>query len=137
MITRNGYSKDPGLIPEGIAVTLPVMFFEDRGMTTDEFKPYFERLMRREETVWNFRLTNLPIREVAWVYLIFDKYIQYRLNFVMYERNVAKSFNDATDGGTRRFPPCNWVILSGPPVKPRDPWPQKGFQGFRYTRQLF
>lgn len=33
MITDKGYSKDASIIPEGIALTLPVIFFEDRGMT--------------------------------------------------------------------------------------------------------
>lgn len=131
------YSKDPNIVPEGIALTLPVMFFEDRKMTTAQFKKVFERYMKREDAIWNFRLSNLPTMDVLYVYLIFDRQFQYRCNLVMYERNKAKAFDDSPDGVVRKFPPSNWVLFTGPIVKPQDEWPQKGFQGFRYTTKLF
>lgn len=137
MITPNGYSKDPFIRPEGIMLTLPVQFFEDRKTDIPSFIKMFERYMAREDSLWNFRLTNLPTQDIAWVYLVFDKKVQYRLNFVQYERNVSKVFNDAPDRKVRRFPNANWVIMCGPPVKPPYEWPQKGFQGFRYTTKLF
>lgn len=137
IIGASKYSKDPSIIPEGIMLTLPTMFFEDRGMTCDQFKKYFERYMKREDALWNFKLTNLPLHDIAWVYLVFDKQVQYRLNFVQYERNVSKTFKDSVDGKVRDFPNQNWVIFTGPPVKPPHEWPQKGFQGFRYTTKLF
>jgi hypothetical protein len=137
MITQNGYSKDLSIMPEGIMLTLPVMFFEDRGMSTEQFKDLFERYMAKDDAIWNFKLTNLPKHEIAWVYLIFDKHVQYRLNFVQYERNKTKAFRDSHDGKIRHFPNLNWVIFTGPAIKPPHPWPQKGFQGFRYTTFLF
>ena len=138
MITSHGYSKDSSIMPEGIMLTLPVMFFEDRGIIDYEtFKKLFERYMRAEDSLWNFRLTNLPKHDIAWVYLVFEKQVQYRLNFVQYERNTSKQFNDSPDGRIRKFENCNWVILTGPAVKPPHEWPQKGFQGFRYTTKLF
>lgn len=137
IIGASTYSKDPNLQPDGIALTLPVMFFQERGMSTDQFKKLFERFMRREDAIWNFRLTNLPKRDVAWVYLIFDRHLQYRANFVMYERNTAKSFNDSPDGIQREFPPSNWVLFTGPIIKPPYPMPQRGHQGFRYTTKLW
>ncbi len=137
MITRTGYSKDPSLIPEGIALTLPVKFFAGRGWDSTKFATMFERHMRKDDSIWHFRLTNLPTQEIAWVYLIWDKKIQFRVNFVMYERGVAKTFIDGPDKKERSFPPSNWVILSGPAVRPPYDWPQKGFQGFRYTLHLF
>lgn len=137
MITARGYSKNPALVPDAIVLTLPVMFFQDRGMTTDEFKTSFERYMQREDALWNFRLTNLPTRDVLYVYLIFDGHLQYRVNLVQYERNKVKRFKDALDGKVRDFPPSNWVLFTGPLVKPVNPWPLKGFQGFRYATTLF
>lgn len=131
MITQKGYSKDPSIIPDGIALTLPVQFFTDRGMTTEQFKKYFERFMRGESSYWNFKLTNLPLHDVAYVFLIFDKHIQYRCNFMQYERNKYK------DGKVRGFPNHNWVLFTGPVIKPPHPWPQRGHQGFRYTTTLF
>lgn len=137
MITTSGYSKDPSIVPEGIMLTLPTRFFEDRKMTAEQFKLYFERLMSNEEMVWNFKLTNLPKHEIIYIYLVFDKHVQYRLNFVQFERNTTKSFKDSIDNRRRLFPNQNWVIFTGPVVKPPHVWPQKGFQGFRYTEKLF
>lgn len=137
MITPNGYSKDPNIVPEGIALTLPVAFFDDRDTDIPRFIKMFERFMSKDNSIWNFRLTNLPTQEIAWVYLIFDRKIQFRVNFVMYERGVSKEFYDAPDHKVRQFPNANWVILSGPSVRPPHEWPQKGFQGFRYTTKLF
>jgi hypothetical protein len=137
MITDRGYSKDPTIVPEGIMLTLPTVFFEDRKMTIEQFKKVFERHMARGDAWWNFKLTNLPVHDVAYVYLIFDKHVQYRCNLIQYERNVSKSFKDAPDGKTRHFENCNWVLFTGPVVKPPHEWPQKGFQGFRYTTKLF
>lgn len=137
MITAKGYSKDPSIMPEGIMLTLPTMFFEDRKTGIDDFKRMFERYMVRDDAIWNFKLTNLPLHDVAYVYLVFDKQVQYRVNLVCYERNVSKQFKDAPDLKVRNFPNCNWVLLTGPVTKPPYEWPQKGFQGFRYTTKLF
>lgn len=137
MITKNGYSKDPNIVPEGIVLTLPVVFFDDRNTTIPKFMKMFERFMKKEDSLWNFRLTNLPTKEIAWVYLLFAGKIHYRLNFVQYERNVAKVFNDSPDRIVRSFPPSNWVIMCGPPLKAPCEFPFKGFQGFRYAADLF
>lgn len=137
MITAQGYSKDPSIMPEGIMLTLPVMFFEDRKMTTEHFKKVFERHMQGDDSWWNFKLTNLPKFDVSYVYLIFDKHVQYRCNLMNYERNVSKSFKDSADKEVRHFDNCNWVLFTGPVIKPPHEWPQKGFQGFRYTTKLF
>ena len=137
MITANGYSKDPSIMPEGIAVTLPVQFFEDRKMTPADFEKYFVRLMANEDMLWNYRLTNLPKLDVIYVYFIFDGFLQYRLNLVMYERNKTKSFSDTPRRLQRTFEKCNWVVCSGPAVKCPYDRTLKGFQGFRYTTKLF
>lgn len=137
MITPTGYSKDPSIKPEGIVLTLPVAFFEDRRTGIEDFKKMFVRYMERDDALWNFRLTNLPKHEVAWVYLLFDKQIQFRLNFVQYERNVSKSFKDAPDGKMRDFPNANWVIMCGPAIAPPFVYELPGFQGFRYATKLF
>lgn len=137
MITPKGYSKDPSLMPDGIMLTLPVAFFEDRGTTIEKFKKMFERYMAKDDAIWNFKLTNLPLHDIAYVYLVFDKQVQYCCNFIQYERKVAKAFDDAPDGIVREFQACNWVLFTGPVSKPPYEWPQKGFQGFRYTTKLW
>ncbi len=117
---------------------MPVAFFKDRRMTTDQFRKVFERYMRMEDGIWNYRLTNLPRHDVAHVYLVFDGGVQYKVNCVCYERNISKAFDDAPDGKVRDFPRANWVLLTGPAVRAPYDIPMKGFQGFRYvTNQLF
>jgi hypothetical protein len=106
-------------------------------MSYAEFEKMFVRYMRRDDAIWNFRLTNLPLHDVAYVYLIFEGFIQYRGNLVQYERNVAKEFYDAPDCKVRSFPPSNWVLFTGPVIPAPREWPMKGFQGFRYTTKLF
>src|SRR5882672_2624482 len=123
--------------PDAIILTMPVAFFLDRGMTQDQFTDLFERYMRREDALWNFRKKLLPLEEVAWVYLVWNGKVQFRLNFVCCEKDVAKTFTDSWDGRAREFPKSNWIILSGPAVKPPYEIPMKGFQGHRYTYKLF
>lgn len=137
MITPEGYSKDPNIQPDGIVLTFPVAFFKDRGMTCAEFEKLFTRYMRTEDAVWNFRLTNLPTRQVQYVYLIFDGFLQFRATLIEYQRNVAKEFNDSEDGQIRRFPVSNWVLFTGPLVKCPFNRMMRGFQGFRYCTELF
>lgn len=137
MITQKGYSKDPNIIPEGIALTMPIAFFEDRKMTYDEFRIEFETTLAQENGEWYFVKKNLPKFDVLFVYIIFDKKIQYRTNLVCFERNSTKSFADAPDQQIRTFEKKNWIILSGPAIKAPYDIPQKGFQGFRYTTKLF
>jgi hypothetical protein len=138
IIGPSKYSKDISLKPDSIVLTLPKQFFDDRGWSIEKFNKYFERVMRKEDWLWNFRLTNLPsTNDIAWVYLVYGGFFQWKMNFVQYERNVSKSFSDGPKKAAREFPNANWVILAGPPVKAPEGWPQKGFQGFRYACNLF
>lgn len=138
MITPTGYSKDPNIIPEGIVLTLPQIFFKETQVGTGFFAKSFERYMQDEEAIWNFKLTNLPKIDVAFVYIIFDGKIRYRTNLVMYERGVSKTFQDPPYFGMiREFYKKNWVLITGPIQKPPYEMPLKGFQGFRYCTKLF
>lgn len=123
--------------PDGILLTLPVAFFQDRGMSYSEFMPLFKKQMSDPDNVWNYRLTNLPTMDVQYVYLVFDGFVQYRGNLVMYQRGVTKRFNDSPDMKFRTFAEANWVIFTGPIVVAPIDIEMKGFQGFRYTKKLF
>jgi len=138
IIGPSKYSKDPSLIPDSVVVTLPVQFFDDREWhSIDEFNKMFKEYMAEDDALWNFRLTNLPKFDVAWVYLVYGGKFQWKTNLVQIERNVSKVFDDGPDGEERYFPNANWLILAGPVIQAPDDWYQKGFQGFRYGYQLF
>lgn len=124
-------------IPEAIILTMPVAFFKDRNMSYHEFCKLFEETMSDEDSTWNFVKKNLPIHDVAFVYIVFDGFVQYRTNMVSYERNKTMEFYDAPDGKVRRFDNKNWIILSGPAIIAPYDIPMKGFQGHRYSKKLF
>jgi hypothetical protein len=124
--------------PIGIILTMPRAFFEDRKMTEEAFCKSFERYMQRDDALWNYKKKLLPTEDVAFVYLVWGGKVQFRCNFVCYERNVSKAFDDSWDGKTRSFPGANWIILTGPAVRPPREIPMKGFQGHRYvTKELW
>ncbi|MGI8601063.1 MAG: hypothetical protein ACR2KB_17555 [Chitinophagaceae bacterium] len=124
--------------PIGILLTMPKAFFEDRKMTEEQFKEVFERFMQMEDGIWNFRKKTLPTQDVIYCYMVFGGKVQFKVNIVGYERDVAKTFHDAADAKPRHFQKSNWIILAGPAVKPPQEIPMKGFQGFRYvTKELF
>lgn len=129
--------KNQSQPPEAIILTMPVAFFKEREMDQESFGKYFERFMRRPESLWNYKKKQLPTEEVAWVYLVWNGKVQFRLNFVQYERNKSKTFNDTYDGKVRKFPKMNWIILSGPAIPAPYEIPMKGFQGHRYTQKIF
>lgn len=123
--------------PDAIIITMPIAFFNDRGMTYGEFCKVFERYLKKETGTWNFVKKNLPTQAVAFCYIVFDGFVQYRTNVVQYQRNTTKHFTDAPDGKTRSFENKNWIILSGPAIKAPIDIPMKGFQGHRYSKLLF
>jgi hypothetical protein len=123
--------------PDALILTMPVAWFKERNMTYADFCRKFEADMKDEDTYWNYRKTNLPTQDVAFIYLVFDGFVQYRANFVSYERNVAKAFDDTPDGIVRQFPPSNWILFCGPAISAPFDIPMKGFQGHRYTKILF
>jgi hypothetical protein len=124
--------------PIGILLTMPKAFFEDRQMSEADFKKVFERFMAMDDGIWNFIKKTLPVHDIAYCYLVFGGKVQYKVNIVGYERNVAKTFYDTPDAKPRNFEASNWIILSGPAIKPPFDIPMKGFQGFRYvTNELF
>ena len=121
----------------GLILTMPVAFFEDRKMTPEQFTELFERFMNEPDHFWNFKKKHLPIHEPEWVYLVWSGKVQFRMDFDRYERNTTKEFADSWDGRARIFHDKNWIIMRGPAVRAPYDIPMKGFQGHRYTEQIF
>jgi hypothetical protein len=134
MITIDGYSKDTGIQPEGIAVTFGrEMIAEKGGLLT--FVRWFEGVFAFEDDYWMHKCKNKPQHDILYVYVIVCNRVHYRCMYGGYH----------PPGGTGQLMPgglcvdVNWphIILAGPLVKSPTKIFRPGFQGFRYTTKLF
>ena len=73
-----------------------------------------------------------PQTEVLYLYLVVEGKVDVRLNIAGYEPGDARECWDKT---IRK--PKVWAVCTGPVVRPAEPMPMRGFQGFRYTERLF
>lgn len=64
MITADGYSKDPGIMPEGIAVTFGKDMMKDQG-GAKQFLSYFNGIMSDADSWWMHKMKNKPSRSFA------------------------------------------------------------------------
>jgi hypothetical protein len=137
MITEHGYSKDPNIVPQGIALTL------GRGMIEEKCGPgragllSFLRWFEYGVNQGGFfmKLKNRPTIEVDHVYIIVANRLYCRCYFGGYD-NKFKGYMTPDD---MQMSEVSWrgIHLGGPIEKPRFKRTLKGFQGFRYTTKLF
>lgn len=73
-----------------------------------------------------------PKIEVLHLYLLIEGQVQVRLNIAGYEEGEARKCWDDT---IRK--PKYWAICTAPVSRPPEPFPMRGFQGFRYTEELW
>lgn len=124
--------------PIGIILTMPEIWFEETGNTYEQLCQNFEYYLGLDDGVWYFKKKSLPIHDILYVYVIWDKKVQYRTNFGWRERNRTKRFSDGQSGEHRTFKNTNWIVLVGPAVKAPHEIPMRGFQGFKYvTKELW
>jgi len=117
--------------PEGIIKTMPMKFFEDFGGLERFDRAFMDYCNSSDRAFWYFNLSSKPKYEVLYFYILFDGAVRYRANILDYlpeqEMPVA--------GGVM-WAKC-WVRVCAPVIKATEPFPKKGFQGFRYTEKLF
>jgi hypothetical protein len=132
MITKDGYSKDPSIQPEGIAITFGKEMMEGNGGQRAMMK-YFLSIMQDEDSYWMHKMTLWPKIEVPDVYIITLNRLWGRAKFGWFEKGSTFKYSPG-DPGTVEWPR---LVIVGPfercPLK-RE---LKGFQGFRYTTKLF
>lgn len=126
MITVNGYSKDPSIIPEGIAITFGKELIEYYGGIR-KLLGSFEWCMRQDDSLWNHKCRNKPAfdHELLHVYIILLNRLYGRCLFGGYETHESAVF------------PWPRIILAGPLERAPIKRELKGFRGFRYTTKLF
>jgi len=135
MITINGYSKDPNIIPDGIVVTFGREMMNDQGGLLC-FIRNFEQCMTDENSYWMHKLKNRPTMDnrVLYVYVIVCKRIYCRCFYGGY--NTDSTIGYTADGKEKII---EWpkILLCGPIEKAPYKIVKKGFQGFRYCTKLF
>jgi len=133
MITEKGYSKDPSIMPEAIAVTFGREMMNEQG-GPKQFLEYFNEIMADPDSHWMHKMKNKPTHEFDIVYIIVLNRLYGKCYFGGFENRSTKGYT--ADG---RVKDIDWsrMILAGP--LERCPFKRtiKGFQGFRYTTKLF
>lgn len=138
MITRDGYSKDPNLIPEGIVVTFgQQMIKEQGGLKT--FLLAFQQTMAEHSagSYWMHTCSNFPKIEPDHIYIIVANRLYGRVYCGGYHRNANADVIGYGATGEQKLMDKPFVILSGPFEKCPYKRTLRGFQGFRYTTKLF
>jgi hypothetical protein len=131
MITVDGYSKDPNIVPDGIAITFGrEMLVDHGGLKT--FLTSFKKCLQADD-YWIHFCKNKPKHDAIHVYLIVCNRLAYRCQFGGYEYFDGHGYK--ANGDLTYMRPG--IVLAGPLVRCPFKRRLKGFQGFRYTTKLF
>ena len=137
MITKDGYSKDPTIRPEGIVVTWGKDLIEEKGGLL-AFIRFFEKEMADPDCFWLQKCKNAPKGDVLYVYVIVAGRVAYRCFYGGHQTGPTNVFNG--NGATwSKKSVVSWprIILAGPIEKAPRKIYLRGFQGFRYCTKLF
>jgi hypothetical protein len=134
MITATGYSKDPNIVPEGIAVTFGKDMMLEQGGIRNFLKHFEDWMTKGDDHWWLHRCKNKPQVELDYVYVIVLNRLYCRCYYGGYEKH--ETIGGTADGGEKEI---SWprIILAGPIEKPNFKRRLQGFQGFRYCTKLF
>ena len=125
-------------MPEGIVLTFgKQMIKEQGGLKT--FLKNFQVVMSRHDKgeYWMHTCSNLPKVDIDHIYIIVANRLYGRVYCGGFHRNHDKNIVGYGATGQQKLMDKPFVILSGPFEKCPYKRTLKGFQGFRYTTQLF
>lgn len=117
--------------PAGIIRTLPSLY-GDASESARRYRISIGMLEREQIPAVYIALAQMPKIEVLYMYLLLDGEINVRLNIAGFEPGGARECWDKT---IRK--PKLWVTCTAPVVRPPEPIKMRGFQGFRYTPELW
>lgn len=117
--------------PTGIIRTLPSLY-ASRSVGARNYAESMRKMRLDEDQVIYIALSQMPKREVIHLYIVINGRIRVRLNIVEYREGTTA---ECWDGEYRT--PKYWAVCAGPPVKPPERLLLKGFQGIRYTGDLW
>lgn len=116
--------------PDAIMINVPEGFFRDTQYREESFRRYYESMGKpgNEDGCFYHWISTIPVQDVTTVYVCFRGKVQYKAFLVEKIKN----------GRPRpEWEQRNWIVTTGPVEKPPVDIPQRGFRGFRYTKNLF
>lgn len=117
--------------PTGIIRTLPSLYGEE-SVGAKRYATSIKAVERGRIEAIYIALQCIPRIEVLHMYLIVDGQIQVRLNIAGYEPGDSRECWDRT---IRK--PKVWAVCTGPVSRPPEQILRRGFQGIRYTEDLW
>jgi hypothetical protein len=117
--------------PTGIIRTIPSLY-GDASEGARAYKRSIAMLERDQIPAIYISLSAIPRIEILHLYLLIDGKVELRLNIAGYEPGDARECWDKT---IRK--PKFWAICTGPVSRPPEEIKRRGFQGFRYTEELW
>jgi hypothetical protein len=119
--------------PTGIIRTLPSL--EPGHVGRDRYEASIKGMDRGEVEMIYIALPALPKTDVLHMYLLVEGKVEVRLNIAEYVKGGDALRLKCWDGVTRtsKF----WAVCTGPVSRPPEPIARRGFQGFRYTGDLW
>lgn len=117
--------------PTGIIRTLPTLY-GDGTVGAEAYRRSLDALDRGLLPAIYIALSSVPRVDVLHIYLLIGGKIDVRLNVAGYEPgDAARCWDD-----TIRTPKF-WAVCTGPVSRSPSPIERRGFQGFRYTGDLW
>lgn len=117
--------------PTGIIRTLPSLY-GDASVGARRYQQSITLLEQGRIPAIYIALQSIPRQEVLHLYLLIEGHIRLRLNIAGYEPGDARKCWDET---IRK--PKYWAVCTGPVSRPEEPIKRRGFQGIRYTVDLW
>lgn len=118
--------------PTGIIKCMPLKFIYEEYGYSRFLRDFVLRLNNEDGSCFLFTLSSIPKYDVLHFYLLFGGKIQYRANIAKIEGPRSITFPGRSTINGRA-----WAWLSGPVLEAPREILMKGFQGFRYTEELF
>ena len=116
--------------PTGIIRTLPSL--EPGNIGKQKYEASLAALKAGKIEAIYIALEAVPKHDVLHLYLVIEGQINARFNIAGYEPGDSKK---CWDGKYRA--PKYWAVCTGPVSEPEVPIKKRGFQGFRYTADLW
>lgn len=118
--------------PTGIIRTLPSLYADSENVGREQYETSIKLLEAAKIPAIYIALQAIPTIEVLHLYLLVDGKIEVRLHIATY---IPGDERECWDKAIRK--PKFWAVCTAPVSRPSEPIPRRGFQGFRYTEDLW